>query len=244
MYLFCFTLRTLSPETQIATFISSTQHNRNVSMLLLGCGVLLYQPRTLQWRSKCVNICILTEYRGQTTAFRAATQHRAMQKGKGTCISSAFTHWCARIDPVQCSMHSWGNMATSLWNSRHASHIHPDMSHLLKHWPLLTWQIFCRKSTTKPETSQLHLCALLQGTSLGGSGCKALYYVLIFSRGKLHSLAWECVAAPPPPPPPSGSQQSARNLTCFTHFLHKRPRRAATLRSGPRSAGTLKYPPT
>lgn len=83
---FWFNLRTVSPEAQIATFISSTQHNRNVSRLLLGCGVLLYQPRTLQWRSKCVNICILTEYRGQRTAFRAAAQHRAMQKGKGTSI--------------------------------------------------------------------------------------------------------------------------------------------------------------
>lgn len=119
-------------------------------------------------------------------------------------------HTVVHISSLHCSIHSCGYMATSLWHSKRASHIHPHMPHLLKLWPLLTEQLCCRKSTTKPKISQLHLRALLQGTSVVGDVERFIPTIYLPATNALPGLG---VRRGSPP----SSSQSVRNLTCFTH---------------------------
>lgn len=96
----------------------------------------------------------------------------------------------------------------------HASRIHhPHMSHPLQLWFLLTGKICFRKSTAKPQISQLHLRALLQGISVVRDVKHFIF------QQQTHCLIWVCAAV-------SLLSHSSlrRNLTSFTHFMHGKQR--------------------
>lgn len=169
--------------------------------------MLLYQLKDTveDCRSKCAAVCrcniVSISVFQQSTEGRL--QHSRLQlntgqcrkDGEGTSIYCGYTHCWAHIDSLHCSIHNCGYTAISLWHSMRASHIHPHMSHLLKRWSLLTEQICCRKSTTNPEISQLHLCALLQGTSVVRDVKCFMIAIYLPAANALPGLG-----TPPPPP--------------------------------------------